>query len=70
MTGNVTNTVLSLLDTVSRIRPLMGDAEERLRRTSKLLVGSDSIILTGPESGSRSVTPSERIRVRGPLLKI
>ncbi len=39
MTGNLTNAVFSLLDTVSRIGPLMGDAEERLRRTSKLLVG-------------------------------
>ena len=39
MTGNVTNTVLSLLDTLSRSEPLMEGAKERLRKTAQLVVG-------------------------------
>jgi uncharacterized membrane protein YoaK (UPF0700 family) len=39
VTGNLTNTTLSLLDTVSGGRPLMEGGDERLRRTSKLLGG-------------------------------
>jgi uncharacterized membrane protein YoaK (UPF0700 family) len=39
MTGNLTNTVLSLMDTLSRGEPLMKGAKERLKKTSELLVG-------------------------------
>jgi len=39
MTGNVTNTVLSLLDTLSRSEPLMEGANERLQKTLELVVG-------------------------------
>jgi uncharacterized membrane protein YoaK (UPF0700 family) len=39
MTGNLTNTVLSLLDTLWRHEPLLDGANERLKRTSRLLVG-------------------------------
>jgi uncharacterized membrane protein YoaK (UPF0700 family) len=39
MTGNLTNTALSLLDTLSRSQPLTEDANERLRKTLKLVVG-------------------------------
>ena len=39
MTGNVTNTVLSLLDTLSRSEPLMEGANERLKKTFELVVG-------------------------------
>jgi uncharacterized membrane protein YoaK (UPF0700 family) len=39
MTGNLTNTVLSLLDTLWRKEPLMEDAKERLKKTFELLVG-------------------------------
>ena len=38
MTGNLTNAVLSLMDSLSR-NPLTGGAEERLHKTVKLLVG-------------------------------
>jgi uncharacterized membrane protein YoaK (UPF0700 family) len=38
MTGNLTNTVLSLLDTLSRSQPLMTGANERLKKTSEALV--------------------------------
>jgi uncharacterized membrane protein YoaK (UPF0700 family) len=38
MTGNLTNTVLSLLDTLSRSQPLMEGAKERLEATFKLVV--------------------------------
>jgi uncharacterized membrane protein YoaK (UPF0700 family) len=39
MTGNLTNTVLSLLDTLSPIQPLMEGATERLKRSLHLLIG-------------------------------
>jgi uncharacterized membrane protein YoaK (UPF0700 family) len=39
MTGNLTNTVLSMLDTLSRTQPLTDGANERLRKTLKVLVG-------------------------------
>jgi uncharacterized membrane protein YoaK (UPF0700 family) len=39
MTGNLTNTVLSLLDTLSRTEPLMAGSTERLRGPLHLLVG-------------------------------
>lgn len=39
MTGNLTNTVLSLLDTLSRGQPLMEGANERLKKTLQLVVG-------------------------------
>lgn len=39
MTGNLTNAVLALLDTLSRTQPLTEGANERLRRTLKVLAG-------------------------------
>src|SRR5262245_28148184 len=39
MTGNLTNAVLSLLDTLSRSTPLMAGAKERLENTVQLIVG-------------------------------
>ena len=39
MTGNLTNTVLSLLDTLSRNQPLMEGPKERLKKTLQLVVG-------------------------------
>ena len=39
MTGNLTNTVLALLDTVSRNQPLMEGAKERLKKTLQLVGG-------------------------------
>jgi uncharacterized membrane protein YoaK (UPF0700 family) len=39
MTGNLTNTVLSLLDTLSPTQPLMEGASERLKRSLHLLCG-------------------------------
>jgi uncharacterized membrane protein YoaK (UPF0700 family) len=39
MTGNLTNTVLALLDTLWRAQPLTDGADERLTRTLKVLVG-------------------------------
>jgi uncharacterized membrane protein YoaK (UPF0700 family) len=39
MTGNLTNTVLSLLSTLSPSEPLMAGAKERLKKTSELIVG-------------------------------
>jgi uncharacterized membrane protein YoaK (UPF0700 family) len=39
MTGNLTNTVLSLLDTLSRSQPLMEGAQERLKKTLELVIG-------------------------------
>jgi uncharacterized membrane protein YoaK (UPF0700 family) len=39
MTGNLTNTVLALLDVLSRAQPLTEGAGERLTRTLKVLVG-------------------------------
>jgi uncharacterized membrane protein YoaK (UPF0700 family) len=38
MTGNITKTVLSLLDTLSRTDPLIQDAKEQLRKTLELVV--------------------------------
>ena len=39
MTGNVTSTILGLLDTLSRARPLAEGSDERLTGTVKVLVG-------------------------------
>jgi uncharacterized membrane protein YoaK (UPF0700 family) len=39
MTGNLTNAALSLLDTLSRSQPLTPEADEHLRKTSKVLAG-------------------------------
>ena len=39
MTGNLTNAVLALLDTLSRSHPLTAGANERLTRTLKVLAG-------------------------------
>jgi len=39
MTGNLTNTVLSLLDTLARSHPLTDGADDRVKKTSKLLLG-------------------------------
>ena len=39
MTGNLTNTVLSLLETLSPNRPLMTRDDERLTRTATLVIG-------------------------------
>src|SRR5215469_5662353 len=39
MTGNLTNTVLSLLDTIWRSEPLMKGATERLKKTLAVLIG-------------------------------
>ena len=39
MTGNLTNSVLSLLDTLSGKHPLREGADERLKKTSKVVVG-------------------------------
>jgi uncharacterized membrane protein YoaK (UPF0700 family) len=39
MTGNLTNAALWLLDTMSRSQPLTEDANERLKKTLKLVVG-------------------------------
>jgi uncharacterized membrane protein YoaK (UPF0700 family) len=39
MTGNLTSTSLSLLDTVSRGRPLLEGAGERLKATLQLVIG-------------------------------
>jgi uncharacterized membrane protein YoaK (UPF0700 family) len=39
MTGNLTNAALSLLDTLSRSQPLTPEADEHLRKASKVLAG-------------------------------
>jgi uncharacterized membrane protein YoaK (UPF0700 family) len=39
MTGNLTSSVLSLLDRLSRRQPLKEGANERLKKTSQLVVG-------------------------------
>jgi uncharacterized membrane protein YoaK (UPF0700 family) len=39
MTGNLTNAVLSLLDTLSQSEPLMAGAKERFTKTSVLVAG-------------------------------
>jgi uncharacterized membrane protein YoaK (UPF0700 family) len=39
MTGNLANTVLSLLDTIWRSEPLMKGATERLEKTLAVLIG-------------------------------
>jgi uncharacterized membrane protein YoaK (UPF0700 family) len=39
MTGNVTNTVLSLLDALSRTQPLTDGARERLNKVWRVLIG-------------------------------
>lgn len=52
MTGNLTNTVLSLLDALSRSQPLMEGANERLKKTVKLVVG----FFAGCGSGAAAVS--------------
>ena len=47
MTGNLTNTVLALLDTLSRAQPLTEGANERLKRTLKLVVGFSAGCVAG-----------------------
>jgi uncharacterized membrane protein YoaK (UPF0700 family) len=47
MTGNLTNAVLSLLDTLARNRPLGQDANARLKKTLKLLGGFFSGCVAG-----------------------
>jgi len=47
MTGNTTNLVLSLLDTISRGEPLTRGARERLNKTIPALVGFFAGCLTG-----------------------
>jgi uncharacterized membrane protein YoaK (UPF0700 family) len=47
MTGNLTNTVLSLLDTLSRSQPLMEGPKERLKNTLQLVVGFCAGCITG-----------------------
>ncbi len=47
MTGNLTNTVLSLLDTLSRSKPLMEGAPERLKNTLELVIGFFAGCLAG-----------------------
>ncbi len=52
MTGNVTNTVLALLDTVFRAQPLTEGANERLKRTLNVVVG----FLAGCVAGAAAVS--------------
>jgi uncharacterized membrane protein YoaK (UPF0700 family) len=52
MTGNLTNTVLSLLDTLSPSEPLTRGAKERLRKTVQLVVG----FCTGCIAGAAAVS--------------
>ena len=47
MTGNLTNTVLALLDTLSRTQPLTEGASAQLARSLKLLAGFLAGCLTG-----------------------
>ena len=47
MTGNVTKTVLSLLDTLSRKEPLIPNAREQLKKTVELVVGFFAGCLVG-----------------------
>lgn len=47
MTGNITKTVLSLLDTLSGTEPLMRDAREEGKETLKLVVGFFAGCLAG-----------------------
>ena len=47
MTGNVTNTVLALLDALSRTQPLTAGANERVKRPLEVLVGFFAGCLAG-----------------------
>jgi uncharacterized membrane protein YoaK (UPF0700 family) len=47
MTGNLTNAVLSLLDTVMPSRPLTEGADERLKKTLKVVIGFFAGCITG-----------------------
>jgi uncharacterized membrane protein YoaK (UPF0700 family) len=47
MTGNLTNTVLSLLDALSGSEPLMQGAKKRLRKTAELVAGFFAGCLAG-----------------------
>jgi len=53
MTGSLTNTVLSLLDTLSRSEPLMEGANERLKKTLELVVGFFADCIAGAAAVSR-----------------
>ena len=53
MTGNLTNTVLALLDTLSRTPPLTEGSNERLERTLKVLVGFFAGCVAGAAAVSR-----------------
>jgi uncharacterized membrane protein YoaK (UPF0700 family) len=60
MTGNLTNTVLSLLDTLSRTQPLTEGANERLKKTLRLVVGffaSCAQIEASSAIGSLAIVP-------------
>jgi len=57
MTGNVTNTVLSLLDTLSRSEPLMEGANERLKKTFR----ARRRLLCRLHCGRRSGLMAERV---------
>lgn len=53
MTGNITKTVLSLLDTLSRKEPLIKNAGEQLKKTLGLIVGFFAGCLLGAAAVSR-----------------
>jgi uncharacterized membrane protein YoaK (UPF0700 family) len=52
MTGNLTHTVLSVLDTLSGSQPLLEGAAKRLKKTVKLVVG----FFTGCVAGAAAVS--------------
>jgi len=52
MTGNVTSSVLSLLDRLSRDQPPMAGSNERLKKTSRLVVA----FLAGCVAGAAAVS--------------
>ena len=52
MTGNLTHTVLSLVDTLSQGQPLLEGARERLKKTMKLVIG----FFAGGIAGALAVT--------------
>jgi uncharacterized membrane protein YoaK (UPF0700 family) len=52
MTGNLTNTVLSLLDTLWRSEPLIQSANDRLKKTLKVLVGFFAGCIAGAAAAS------------------
>jgi uncharacterized membrane protein YoaK (UPF0700 family) len=53
MTGNLTSTVLSLMDALSRSEPLMeGSAKERLKKTLELIIGFFAGCMVGAAAAS------------------